>query len=156
MPPLVPPAIAALHPYLPGLSAAEVSRAYGVSEVIKLASNENPLGPSPHKDRQRGEPMPPEWYEIPVYYKSGHQNILGPGEDVKWPSFTERFDFELELAAVIGVAGRDVPAEAARAHIAGFLVMNGFSARDIQKKEMKVRLGPARARTGPRPSARFW
>ncbi|MCZ2150989.1 MAG: hypothetical protein LC126_24845 [Bryobacterales bacterium] len=47
MPPLVPPAIAALHPYLPGLSAAEVSRAYGVSEVIKLASNENPLGPSP-------------------------------------------------------------------------------------------------------------
>ncbi|MCZ2150990.1 MAG: fumarylacetoacetate hydrolase family protein [Bryobacterales bacterium] len=49
----------------------------------------------------------------------------------------------MELAAVIGVGGRDVPAEAAQAHIAGFLVMNDFSARDIQKKEMKVRLGPA-------------
>lgn len=95
---------------------------------------------------RRGEPMPPEWYEIPVYYKSGHQNILGPEEDVKWPSFTERFDYELELAAVIGVAGRDVPAEAARAHIAGFVVMNDFSARDIQRKEMKVRLGPAKGK----------
>jgi histidinol-phosphate aminotransferase len=47
MRPLVPPAIASLHPYVPGLSAAEVSRVYGLSEVIKLASNENPLGPSP-------------------------------------------------------------------------------------------------------------
>jgi len=95
---------------------------------------------------KRGEPMPQEWYEMPVYYKSGHHNVIGSGEDVLWPSFTEKFDYELELAAIIGKQGRNIPAERAREHIAGFTVMNDFSARDIQRKEMKVRLGPAKGK----------
>lgn len=95
---------------------------------------------------KRGEPMPDEWYEIPVYYKSGHHNIVGTDEDVPWPSFTEKFDYELELAAIIGKPGRNVPAEEAGRYIAGFTVMNDFSARDIQRKEMKVRLGPAKGK----------
>lgn len=95
---------------------------------------------------KRGEPMPPEWYEIPVYYQTGHHHLVGTDEDVPWPSFTEKFDYELELAAVIGKAGRNIAEEQARAHIAGFLVMNDFSARDIQRKEMKVRLGPAKGK----------
>ena len=95
---------------------------------------------------KRGEPMPPEWYEMPVYYKSGHHNIVGPDADVLWPSFTEKFDYELELAVVIGKKGANIKAEKAREYIAGFTVMNDFSARDIQKKEMKVRLGPAKGK----------
>ena len=95
---------------------------------------------------KRGEPMPQEWYEMPVYYKSSHQNILGPDEDVRWPSFTKKFDYELELAAVIGRRGRNVAASQARHYIAGFTVMNDFSARDIQRREMKVRLGPAKGK----------
>ena len=95
---------------------------------------------------KRGEPMPQEWYEIPVYYKSGHQNIIGTDQDVLWPSFTEKFDYELELAIVIGKRGRNIPAAEATEFIAGFTVMNDFSARDIQKKEMKVRLGPAKGK----------
>jgi 2-keto-4-pentenoate hydratase/2-oxohepta-3-ene-1,7-dioic acid hydratase in catechol pathway len=95
---------------------------------------------------KRGEPMPPEWYEIPVYYKSGHHNIIGTDEDVTWPSFTEKFDYELELAAVIGRKGRNIPAAEARAYIAGYTVMNDFSARDIQRQEMRVRLGPAKGK----------
>ena len=95
---------------------------------------------------KRGEPMPPEWYEIPVYYKSGHHNIIGSGADVLWPSFTEKFDYELELAAVIGKQGSNIKAENAAEHIAGFTIMNDFSARDIQKKEMRVRLGPAKGK----------
>jgi len=95
---------------------------------------------------KRGEPMPPEWYEIPVYYQSTRQNIIGTGEDVLWPSFTEKFDYELEIAAVIGRAGRNIPAASALAHIAGFTVMNDFSARDIQRREMRVRLGPAKGK----------
>ena len=63
---------------------------------------------------KRGEPMPAEWYEMPVYYRSGHQNIIGTDEDVKWPSFTEKFDYELELAAVIGKRGANVKAKDAR------------------------------------------
>ena len=45
--PLVPPSIASLQPYIPGRSAEDVRQLYGVSRVVKLASNENPLGPSP-------------------------------------------------------------------------------------------------------------
>lgn len=85
---------------------------------------------------KRGEPMPAEWYEMPVYYKTAAHNIIGTDEDVRWPSFTKRFDYELELAAVIGRNGA----------IAGFTIMNDFSARDIQRKEMKVRLGPAKGK----------
>ena len=95
---------------------------------------------------KRGEPMPPEWYEIPVYYKGGHHAIIGTDEDVRWPSFTEKFDYELELAAVIGRKGTNITAEQAREYIAGFTVMNDFSARDIQRKEMRVRLGPAKGK----------
>jgi 2-keto-4-pentenoate hydratase/2-oxohepta-3-ene-1,7-dioic acid hydratase in catechol pathway len=95
---------------------------------------------------RRGEPMPPEWYEIPVYYKSGHRNVIGTDQDVLWPSFTEKFDYELELAAVIGKEGRNIKAAEARRYIAGFTIMNDFSARDIQRKEMKVRLGPAKGK----------
>lgn len=95
---------------------------------------------------KRGEPMPAEWYEIPVYYKSGHQNMIGTDADVLWPRFTERFDYELELAAIIGKEGRNIPASKVRDYIAGFTVMNDFSARDIQRREMKVRLGPAKGK----------
>src|ERR1041385_862340 len=95
---------------------------------------------------KRGEPMPQEWYEMPVYYKGNHQSIIGPDDDVRWPSFTEKFDYELELAIIIGKTGRNIPEQQAREHIAGFTVMNDFSGRDIQRKEMKVRLGPAKVK----------
>lgn len=95
---------------------------------------------------KRGEPMPEEWYRFPVYYKGNHQSIIGPEEPVAWPSFTEKFDYELELAIVIGKEGRTIPRERAMEHVAGFTVMNDFSARDIQKAEMKVRLGPAKGK----------
>ena len=95
---------------------------------------------------KRGEEMPPEWFEMPVYYKGAHWSIIGTDDDVSWPSFTEKFDYELELAVIIGKAGRNIPESKAREHIAGFTVMNDFSARDIQRKEMKVRLGPAKGK----------
>ena len=95
---------------------------------------------------KRGEPMPKEWYEIPVYYRSGNHNIIGTDEEVLWPRFTEKFDYELELAAVIGRRGTNIPAADAGEYIAGYMVMNDFSARDIQKREMKVRLGPAKGK----------
>lgn len=94
----------------------------------------------------RGEQLPQEWYEMPVYYKSAHWSVVGPEDEVRWPSFTEKFDYELELAAVIGRSGRNIAERDARSFIAGFTIMNDFSARDIQRKEMKVRLGPAKGK----------
>ena len=83
---------------------------------------------------------------MPVYYKGNHQSIIGPDEDVLWPSFTEKFDYELEVAIIIGKKGRNIPEAKARDYIAGYTIMNDFSARDIQRKEMRVRLGPAKGK----------
>lgn len=96
--------------------------------------------------QKRNEPMPPEWYEIPVYYKGAHWSIIGPDDDVRWPSFTEKFDYELELAIIIGKKGRNIKESEAMNYVAGFTIMNDFSARDIQRKEMRVRLGPAKGK----------
>jgi 2-keto-4-pentenoate hydratase/2-oxohepta-3-ene-1,7-dioic acid hydratase in catechol pathway len=95
---------------------------------------------------KRGEPMPKEWYEIPVYYQTGHHNLIGTDADVLWPSFTNKLDYELELAVVIGREGRNIPASEARQYIAGYTILNDFSARDIQRREMNVRLGPAKGK----------
>lgn len=128
---------------------------YGENEVRLLAPLPNPTSVrdfyafEAHVKKgfeKRGEPMPDEWYQIPVYYRSGHHNIIGTDQDVPWPSFTQKFDYELELAAVIGRQGRNIPAAQAAGHIAGFTIMNDFSARDIQRQEMKVRLGPAKGK----------
>jgi 2-keto-4-pentenoate hydratase/2-oxohepta-3-ene-1,7-dioic acid hydratase in catechol pathway len=95
---------------------------------------------------KRGEAMPAEWYELPVYYKSGTRDIIGHNQPARWPKFTQKFDYELELAAVIGKRGTNLKAADARHYIAGYTVMNDLSARDIQRREMKVRLGPAKGK----------
>ena len=91
----------------------------------------------------------PEWYQAPTFYFTNPHTVLGPGEPVR-PPVTERLDFELEIAAVIGgVAGSDganLTPEAAASHIFGYTIMNDWSARDLQSREMKVRLGPAKGK----------
>ena len=80
--------------------------------------------------------MPPEWYEQPVFYFSNPAAIYGPDDEIPYPAGTEELDYELEVAAVIGADGA----------IGGFTVMNDWSARDLQRAEMKVGLGPAKGK----------
>lgn len=91
----------------------------------------------------------PEWYDAPTFYFTNPHTILGPGEPVA-PPVTARLDFELEVAVVIGGAsgsdGANLDAEAAARHIFGYTIMNDWSARDLQSREMKVRLGPAKGK----------
>jgi fumarylacetoacetate (FAA) hydrolase len=94
----------------------------------------------------RGKEVPKEWYEIPVFYFSNPNPIFGPGEDMPMPRATQALDYELEVAAIIGKAGRDIPAEKAIDHIFGFTILNDWSARDLQRQEMKVGLGPAKGK----------
>lgn len=94
----------------------------------------------------RGLEMVPEWYEIPVFYYSGTSSLYASGEDVRYPRYTGQLDFELEAAVVIGKEGRDISATGAADHIAGAFLMNDWSARDEQKKEMKLNLGPAKSK----------
>ncbi|GIX48045.1 MAG: 2-hydroxyhepta-2,4-diene-1,7-dioate isomerase [Candidatus Tectimicrobiota bacterium] len=89
---------------------------------------------------------PRAWYEMPVYYKGNPCTLLGHDEDLVWPAYTERLDYELELACIIGKEGRDIPPEEADRYIFGFACLNDFSARDIQMREMQCRLGPAKGK----------
>lgn len=96
--------------------------------------------------KKRGQPIPPEWYQAPVYYKGNPRTIIGPDEDLPWPLETTKLDYELELACVIGKRGRDIAERDAPDYIAGYTIMNDFSARDIQFQEMACRLGPAKGK----------
>jgi len=91
----------------------------------------------------------PEWYEAPTFYFTNPHTITGPF-DVLHPPVTERLDFELELAVVIGGVdgsdGANLDAPTATRHIFGYTIMNDWSARDLQGREMKVRLGPAKGK----------
>ena len=95
---------------------------------------------------KRGESVPQEWYEMPVYYKGNPSSFIGPNEEIIWPIYTDKLDYELELAAVIGKPGKNIHRSQALSHIFGLTILNDISARDIQKKEMKVRLGPSKGK----------
>jgi 2-keto-4-pentenoate hydratase/2-oxohepta-3-ene-1,7-dioic acid hydratase in catechol pathway len=96
--------------------------------------------------KKRGQPVPPEWYKAPVYYKGNHRTIIGPDDRLPWPLDTTKLDYELELACVIGRQGRDISERRAEDYIAGYTIMNDFSARDVQFQEMACRLGPAKGK----------
>jgi fumarylacetoacetate (FAA) hydrolase len=84
----------------------------------------------------RGLDVPPMWYEIPVFYFSNPAAVYGNDQVVPKPADTQALDYELELACVIGEDGRPE----------GFTIMNDWSARDLQAREMQVGLGPAKGK----------
>jgi fumarylacetoacetate (FAA) hydrolase len=84
----------------------------------------------------RGLEVPAEWYEEPVFYFSNPAAIYGPEDVVPYPQGTDELDYELEVAAIVGAGGA----------IGGFTVMNDWSARDLQRAEMRVGLGPAKGK----------
>lgn len=88
-----------------------------------------------------GRKVPKEWYEVPACYKKNPGSVIGPGETVVWPSYTEKLDFELEMAIYIGRA-KNVPQGEGLKSVIGYSIFNDFSARDIQAQEMAVGLGP--------------
>lgn len=95
---------------------------------------------------KRKEPIPEAWYEMPVYYKGNTHSFFGPKDPIVWPEYTKILDYELELGCVLSKDGKDIPVAHANDYIFGFTVLNDVSARDIQKKEMAVRLGPSKGK----------
>ncbi|MFJ9566395.1 fumarylacetoacetate hydrolase family protein [Streptomyces fuscichromogenes] len=96
--------------------------------------------------RGYGDTVPEEWYTAPAFYFTNPYAMIGAHDDVPVPPGCLRFDFELEVAAVVGRAGRDLTPERARDHIVGYTILNDWSARDLQGREMKVKLGPAKGK----------
>lgn len=107
---------------------------YAFEQHVKTA-NEN-----------RGRDVPSAWYEIPVFYFSNHHAIFGPEDTIPYPKKSNALDYELEVACVIGKGGKNIKAEDAEEHIFGYMIYNDWSARDIQKQEMSVGLGPAKGK----------
>ena len=104
--------------------------------------------------RNRKVPMIPEFDQYPIFYFTNHHSIQGPGDIRCMPDHFDKLDFELEVAIVIGKAGRNIRAAAADEHIAGLMIMNDMSARTLQMEEMLLNLGPAKGKdfstvTGP-------
>jgi 2-keto-4-pentenoate hydratase/2-oxohepta-3-ene-1,7-dioic acid hydratase in catechol pathway len=144
-------------PYIKGLENlnAGTQGVYNLAEVKLLAPLPNPRS---FRDfyafeqhvktarENRGLEMVPEWYEIPVFYFSNHLAMRGPEEMIERPKNCEWMDYELEVACIIGREGRNITREHANDYIFGYCILNDWSARDLQRKEMKVGLGPAKGK----------
>nr|WP_232294984.1 fumarylacetoacetate hydrolase family protein [Parafrankia sp. EUN1f] len=90
--------------------------------------------------------VPDAWYDAPTFYFTNPHAILGPGETVRFPSACSLRDLELEVAVVVGEPGHSLTVEQARDHVFGYTIMNDWSARDLQGREMQVGLGPAKGK----------
>jgi fumarylacetoacetate (FAA) hydrolase len=95
---------------------------------------------------RRNRPVPEAWYQLPVFFYQHAGSVYGPDAVIPYPVGSEQLDFELEIAAVIGTAGRDIPEADAWTHVAGLTIFNDWSARDLQQREMSVGLGPAKSK----------
>lgn len=91
-----------------------------------------------------GAGVVPEWYQAPTFYFTNPYALIGAHDDVQIPSGSTLFDFELEVAAIVGRDGRSVQPD--QVEIFGYTIMNDWSARDLQRREMKVNLGPAKGK----------
>ncbi len=96
--------------------------------------------------RNRGVPMIPEFDHFPVFYFTNHLAVTGPGDVEVQKLAQNKLDYELEVAIVIGKKCRNVAASQADECIFGYMIMNDWSARDLQMEEMKLNLGPAKGK----------
>ncbi len=87
------------------------------------------------------------WKKTPIAYKKNPTTIIGPTDDVIFPSLiTKWLDYEVEFATIIGKKGKDIPEDKAYDYVAGYSVFNDFSARDIELPEIMLRLGPFKSK----------
>lgn len=96
--------------------------------------------------QRRGLEMDPLWYQLPVFYFSNPYAIVGPDDAVAVPPGTKQLDYELEVVAVVGRGGSNLTPKEAESRIAGFMVMNDWSARDLQREEMRLSMGPVKGK----------
>ena len=96
--------------------------------------------------KRRGQEIPEAWHRLAVFYFSNVSELRGPDDPVWAPAGSEELDFEIEIGALIDTPGRDLSADRAEDVIGGYMVLNDWSARDLQRDETTVRLGPAKGK----------
>jgi 2-keto-4-pentenoate hydratase/2-oxohepta-3-ene-1,7-dioic acid hydratase in catechol pathway len=90
--------------------------------------------------------VPDAWYDAPTFYFTNASSVIGTGDDVAVPGGSQALDFELEVATVVGARGRDLTPATAKDVVFGFTILNDWSARDLQGREMQVNLGPCKGK----------
>ena len=90
--------------------------------------------------------VPEAWYDAPTFYFTNPHALYGPGSPIPRPATCRALDFELEVAVVLGGGGTDLSEQQARESIFGYTILNDWSARDLQAREMQVGLGPAKGK----------
>jgi 2-keto-4-pentenoate hydratase/2-oxohepta-3-ene-1,7-dioic acid hydratase in catechol pathway len=93
-----------------------------------------------------GKPVFKEFFQMPLYFKVSPLTLIGHEQEVPWPNYTDHMDYELEIALVIGMSGRNLRPQEVLAHLFGITILNGFSARNIQGAEMSSGFGLAKAK----------
>jgi 2-keto-4-pentenoate hydratase/2-oxohepta-3-ene-1,7-dioic acid hydratase in catechol pathway len=136
-------------------SGAPADRAAAPAEGARLLA---PLRPRTLRDflafeghlvnayKNLGREIPSEWYEVPAYYKGIPDTVVGPDTVVPWPAYSDELDHELELAAIIGTTVKDVAVADAADAIFGYTIWNDLSARDVQRREGPIGMGPGKAK----------
>lgn len=107
---------------------------YAFEQHVKTARANHGLG------------MMPEWYKVPTFYFTNNSELYGRDNPIPYPVGSLALDFELEIACIIGRDGKDIPVEDAASYIAGYTIMNDWSARDFQMKDMSIGLGPGKGK----------
>jgi len=92
------------------------------------------------------EGVPEAWYDNPHFYFTNPHALYGPGEPIRAPRSSRALDFELEVGAVLGRTGTDLTEAEAKDAIFGYTIVNDWSARDLQAREMTIGLGPAKGK----------
>lgn len=150
------------YPDMHAVIAAGAQKAAGRASKESLALEEvnfhAPIHPTTLRDayafeqhvvtanRNRGRDVPQEWYQFPVFYFTNPNAAFGHEDTIPCPPYTSALDYELEIAVVIGKRGMDIRPEEAPEHIFGYTIFNDWSARDVQRREMAVGLGPAKGK----------
>jgi 2-keto-4-pentenoate hydratase/2-oxohepta-3-ene-1,7-dioic acid hydratase in catechol pathway len=142
-----------------GLERGDDLMAPGGEPVAPLTSEVHLRAPVPRPRRIRdyltyeahasgsGLAVPEAFRSVPICYECNVETILGPGDEIPWPAYTDQMDFELEVGFFVGRAGRNITVEDAPGHIAGVTIFNDLSARDIQFFEMSLNIGPSKGKS---------
>lgn len=95
--------------------------------------------------KERGSAAP----RYPVFFTKAPTTVTGPWAKVSLPPQTQQFDYEGELAVIIGRPGKDIPREKAHEHIFGYTIINDLTARDLQDRHVQFFKGKSLDHTCP-------
>lgn len=123
-----------------------LKQAFAAARKVRAKQSPDPEAAMREMEERNILAVPQAWYERPLFYHPNRFNVIGDGDEVVWPAYSQLMDFELEFGFYIGKPGKDIAKEKAREYIFGYTIFNDFSARDEQTKEMAGQLGPGKGK----------